>query len=77
MRFISDFSYVNKYITLKPYPRPKIADVFQKLECIKYTSQPDLSMNVFTVCLHADSQKIYIIIIVWVKYQELVPSELY
>ena len=56
VRFISDFRYVNKCLIHKPYPIPKIADVLQKLEGVKYATSLDLHMGYFTVRLDSDSQ---------------------
>ena len=71
VRFISDFRYVNKCLIRKPYPIPKIADVLQKLEGVKYATSLDLNMGYFTVRLDPDSQKICTIITPWGKYQYL------
>ena len=60
VRFISDFRYVNKCLICKPYPIPKIADVLQILEGVKYATSLDLNMGYFTVHLDPDSQKICI-----------------
>ena len=62
VRFISDFRYVNKCLIRKPYPIPKIADVLQKLEGVKFATSLDLNMGYFTVRLDPDSQKICTII---------------
>ena len=71
VRFISDFRYVNKCLIRKPYPIPKIADVLQKLEGVKFATSLDLNMGYFTVRLDPDSQKICTIITPWGKYQYL------
>ena len=71
VRFISDFRYVNKCLIRKPYPIPKIADVLQKLEGVKFAISLDPNLGYFTVRLEPDSQKICTIITPWGKYQYL------
>ena len=71
VRFISDFRYVNKCLIRKPYPIPKIADVLQKLEGVKFATSLDLNMGYFKVRLDLYSQKICTIITPWGKYQYL------
>ena len=71
VRCISDFRYINKCLIRKPYLIPKIADVLQKLEGVKFATSLDLNMGYFTVCLDLYSQKICTIITPWGKYQYL------
>ena len=47
VRFISDFQYPNKCLLRKPDPIPKIADILQKLEGIKYATSLDLNMGYY------------------------------
>ena len=55
----------------RPYPIPKIADILQKLEGMRYATSLDLNMGYYTVCLDPDSQKLCTIITPWGKYQYL------
>ena len=71
VRFISDFRYLNKCLVRRPYPIPKIADVLQKLEGIKFATSLDLNMGYYTVRLDLESQKLCTIITPWGKYQYL------
>ena len=71
VRFISDFRYLNKCLVRKPYPIPKIADILQKLEGIKYATSLDLNMGYYTVQLSTDASRLCTIITQWGKYQYL------
>ena len=61
----------NKCLVRRPYPIPKIVDVLQKLEGIRYATSLDLNMDYYTVWLDPDSQKLCTIIKPWGKYQYL------
>ena len=71
VRFISDFRYLNKCLIRKPYPIPKITDILQKLEGVKYATSLDLNMGYYTVRLSTDASKMCTIITPWGKYQYL------
>ena len=47
VRFISDFRYLNKCLVRRPYLIPKIADVLQKFEGIRYATSLDLNMGYY------------------------------
>ena len=45
VRFLSDFWEVNKRITRKPFPLPKIASVLQEMQGFTYATALDLNMG--------------------------------
>ena len=63
VRFISDFSEVNKQLVHTPFPIPKIQTLLQELEGFKYATALYLNMGYYTIHLDGDSQKICTIIL--------------
>ena len=68
VRFISDFREVNKQIVHTPYPIPKILTMLQDMEGFTYESSLDFNMGYHTIGLDPDAQKIYIIVLPWLRY---------
>ena len=48
VRVVTDFRELNKWIVRKPYPLPKILDIFQKMERFKYATAVDLKKRILS-----------------------------
>ncbi len=68
VHFLSDFWEVNKRLTRKPFPIPKISTVLQELEGFTFATALDLNMGYYTIRLDPDASKICTIIFPWGKY---------
>ena len=68
LRFLTDFCQSNKNLIRKPYPLPKISEVFQELEGLSYATALDLKMGYYTLRLDPDAQSICTIITPWGRY---------
>ncbi len=66
--FLSDFWEVNKRLTRKPFPIPKISTVLQEIEGFSYATALDLNMGYYTIRLDPDASKICTVIFPWGKY---------
>ena len=56
VRFISDFTELNKIIRRKPFPIPRIQDLLLKLEGFKYASSLDLNMGYYHIELFTNTR---------------------
>ncbi len=68
VRTISDFRELNKSMTLKPYPNPKISTTLQELEGFTYATALDINMGYYTIRLDAQASEMCTIIFPWGKY---------
>ena len=71
VQFFTDLQRVNKKITRKVFPIPKINDLMQKLEGFTWVTALDLNMGYYHICLDPDAQKVCYIAFTWGKYQYL------
>ena len=67
VRFLSDFSNLNKQLKQKPYPIPKINEMLLKLEIFQYAT----SMGYYPIRLIKKASNLCIIILPWRKYRKL------
>ena len=63
VRFISDFSELNKRIKKISFPIPKIQDLLLKLEGFKYATSLDLNMGYHHIQLCPFSRKLCTIVL--------------
>ena len=66
--FLSNFWEVNKRLTRKPFPIPKISMVLQELERFTFAMAVDLNMGYYTIRLDPYAFRICTIIFPWGKY---------
>ena len=71
VRVLTDFRQLNKFISRRPFPLPKIADLLQKLEGFRWATAIDLSMGYYHIPLDRRSQRLCTTILPWGKYQYL------
>ena len=64
--FISNFKELNKRITRKPFPIPKIQNLLLKLEGFEYASLLDANMGCYHIKLCPFSRKLCTIVL-WSK----------
>ena len=62
---------INKRIKRKPFPLPKINDLFQKLEGFHLATSLDLKMGYNHIELSTESSKLCTIVLPWGKYEYL------
>jgi hypothetical protein len=55
VRILADFRRLNAQIKRKPFPLPKISDIFRKLSGFKYAIAIDLSMGYYHILLDLDA----------------------
>jgi hypothetical protein len=58
VRILTDFRRLNAQIKRKPFPLPKISDMFSKLSEFKYTRAIDLHMAYYHIPLDLEAQKL-------------------
>ena len=68
MRFITDLRAVNKGLVRKPYPLPRIQDIFQSIDGFTYASAIDFNMGFYHILLSLAAQKICTTVLPWGKY---------
>ncbi|MFN9983067.1 MAG: hypothetical protein ACK53Y_24285, partial [bacterium] len=51
VRLITDFCGLNKCLIRKPYPIPKVPDIFRGMEKFKYATTIDLNMGYYSMPL--------------------------
>jgi hypothetical protein len=65
VRVLTDFCKLNDALYRKRFPLPRIADLLQKLESLKYATSLDLSMAYYNVPLDQNSQMLCTAILPW------------
>ena len=68
LKMLTDFREVNKRITRKPFPLPRIMESLQKIEKFRLAIAIDLSQGYYNIPLSEKSQKICTTILPWGKY---------
>ena len=68
VRVVTDFRELNKCIVRKPYPIPKILDILQKMERLKYATAVDLRKGYYHTPLDKATQKLCTTVLPWGKY---------
>ena len=66
---MTDLQLLNQVSVRKPWPLPKIVDIFQRMEGFVYITLLDLVMGYYTLPLDEESQRICTAIFPWGKYQ--------
>lgn len=69
VRFLSDLREVNKRITRKPFPLPKISDTLQRMEKFQWASAIDLNMGYYHLTLDLATREICSLIFPWGRYR--------
>jgi len=69
VRVITDFRGLNKCLQCKPYPMPKIPDMFKGMERFRYATTIDLNMGYYSMELSEEAKKLCIICLPWGLYQ--------
>ena len=67
LRFLSYFRNSNKQLKQKPYPMPKINQIFLKLEGFHYATSLDLNMEYYHIQIIKNASNLYMIILHWGK----------
>ena len=65
---LTNFREVNKRITRKPFPLPRITESLQKIEKFRSATAIDISQGYYNIPLSEKSQKICTTILPWGKY---------
>jgi hypothetical protein len=68
LRIVSDFRQVNTMLRRKPYPMPKIDELFQSIDGFDWCSSLDLTKGFYNIVLDEESQKIFTTVLPWGKY---------
>ena len=68
MRFVTDLRPVNQRTVRKPFPIPRIDDIFHTLDGITHASALDFSMAFYHVPLSAKAQNIFTTVLPWGKF---------
>jgi hypothetical protein len=58
VRILTDFRRLNAHIKRKPFPLPKISDLFSKLSEFKYAMAIELNMAYYHIPLDLEAQKL-------------------
>jgi hypothetical protein len=69
VQVITDFRGLNKCLKRKPYPMPKIPDMFKGMERFRYATTIDLNMGYYSMALSEESKKLCVICLPWGLYQ--------
>jgi hypothetical protein len=69
VRVITDFRGLNKCLVRKPYPIPKIPNIFRGLEKFQYATTIDLNMGYYSMPLNEEAKRLCIISLPWGLYQ--------
>ncbi len=69
VRVITDFRGLNKCLKRKPYPMPRLPDIFHGLEKFRYATTIDLNMGYYSMTLDEDAQALCVISLPWGLYQ--------
>ena len=77
VRFLSDFRNLNTQLKRKPYPIPKINEMWFKLEYFQYTTSTYLNMGYYHIQLKKNKSNLCMIILPRGKYcYKLIPTEI-
>jgi hypothetical protein len=72
---ITDFRGLNKCLVRKPYPIPKIPDIFKGMEKFKYATTMDLNMGYNSMPLDENAKQLCVISLPWGLYRyEVLPQ---
>jgi len=75
VRLITDFYCLNKCLIRKPYPIPKIPDIFQGMEKFKFATTIDLNMGYYSMPLAEEYKHLCVISLLWGLYcYEVLPQ---
>jgi len=75
VRVITDFRGLNKCLVHKPYPIPKIPDIFKGMEKFKYATTIDLNMGYYSMPLNENAKQLCDISLPWGLYRyEVLPQ---
>jgi hypothetical protein len=68
LRLVTDFREVNKLLIRKPYPMPKIDELFQNIDGYDYATILDLQKGFYHVVLNEEAKRIFTTVLPWGKY---------
>ena len=68
VRIVTDFRALNERLVRHPYPMPKLANLFQRMEGFDYISALDLSLGFYHVGLSEQAQEMCTTVFPWGKY---------
>jgi len=75
VRVITDFRGLNKCLVRKPYPIPKIPDIFRGMEKFRFATTIDLNMGYYSMPLAEESKQLCVISLPWGLYRyEVLPQ---
>ena len=63
VRFLSDFSNLNKQLNQKPYPMPKVNEMLLKLDVFQYATSLDLNMGYYHIRISKNTSNLCTIIL--------------
>jgi hypothetical protein len=69
VRIITDFRMLNACLKRKPFPMPKIPEIFRGMEKFKYATTLDLNMGYYSMPLDDDSKALCVTVLPWGLYQ--------
>jgi hypothetical protein len=69
VRVITDFRGFNKCLKRKPYPIPRIPDIFHGLKKFHYATTIDLNMGYYSMALDDEAKALCVISLPWGLYQ--------
>lgn len=69
VRVITDFRGLNNCLKRKPYPMPKLPDIFRGLEKFSYATTLDLNMGYYSMELDDEAKALCVISLPWGLYQ--------
>jgi RNase H-like domain found in reverse transcriptase/Reverse transcriptase (RNA-dependent DNA polymerase)/Integrase zinc binding domain len=69
VRIVTDFRRLNTMVVRYPYPLPRLADIFARLDRYTYASALDVSMGFYHVPLSEQAQKLCTTVLPWGKYR--------
>ena len=67
LRFLSDYSNLNKQLKQKPYLIPKLNEILLRLEFFQCATSLDLNMGYYHIRLRKNASNLSTIILPWVK----------
>jgi len=69
VRIITNFRGLNKCLKQKPYPMPKIPDMFKGMERFRYATTIDLNMGYYSMKLSEQAKNLCVICLPWGLYE--------
>ncbi len=69
VRIITDFRMLNACLKRKPFPMPKIPEIFRGIEKFRYVTTLDLNMGYYSMPLDDDSKALCVTVLPWGLYQ--------